>query len=76
MSISLGWEGNRRSGVESQTVVVYPPTDSTAYVTGMSTPLTLLLRYGLHYLLCSSPRTKRHTTYFTDGTVIDNTLTR
>jgi len=51
MSTSLGWEGNRRSGVRrtghaSQTIVVYPPTGSTAYEREMSTLPTLLLGYG------------------------------
>jgi len=30
----------------SQTIVVYPPTGSTAYEREMSTPPTLLLDYG------------------------------
>jgi len=46
MSTSFGWEGNCRSDVAlghaSQTVVVYPPTGSTAYERDMSTPPTLL----------------------------------
>ena len=48
MSTSLGWEGNRRSGVAlamRQTVVVYAPTGSMAYEREMSTPSTLLV-YG------------------------------
>jgi len=44
----LGWEGNRRSGVAMATIVIYPPTDSTAYIREMSTPPTLLLGYGTH----------------------------
>ena len=57
MSTSLGWEGNRRSGVAlhghasaSQTLVVYPPTGSTAYEREMSTPPTLLRSMVLLYL--------------------------
>jgi len=55
MSTSLGWEGSRRSGVDrtghaSQTVVVYPPTGSTAYEKEMSTPPTLLRSMALLYL--------------------------
>ena len=50
MSTSLGCEGNRRSGIAhtghaSQTIVVYPPTGSTAYERKMSTAPTLL-EYG------------------------------
>jgi len=44
--ISLGWEGNRMSGVAvahaSQTIVLQPPTGSTSYVKEMST-LPMLL---------------------------------
>ena len=51
LSTSLGWEGNRRSGVAlSQTLVVYPPTGSTAYEREMSTPPTLLRSMVLLYL--------------------------
>ena len=48
MSTSLGWEGNRRSGVAlaMHHIVIYPPTGSTAYERKMSTPPTLLLEYG------------------------------
>ena len=35
----------RRTGHASHTIVVYPPTGSTAYVTKMSTPPTLLQEY-------------------------------
>ena len=38
--------GRRRTGHASQTIVVYPPTGSTAYVRETSTPPTLLLEYG------------------------------
>jgi len=37
MSTSLGWEGNRRSGV-ALAIVVYPATGSTAYERETSTP--------------------------------------
>jgi len=50
MSTSLGWEGNRRSGVAlamRQSIVVYPPTGSTAYESEMSIPLTLLQSMAL-----------------------------
>ena len=52
MSTSLGWEGNRKSGVTlvSQTIMVYPPTGSTAYEREMSTPLTLFRSMALLYL--------------------------
>jgi len=47
MSANLGWEGNwRRTGHTSQTIMVSSPTGSTAYVREMSTPPTLLLKYG------------------------------
>jgi len=51
ISTSLDWEGNCRSNValamrQTQTIVVYPPTGSTVYVTEMSTPPTLLLGDG------------------------------
>jgi len=68
MSTSLSWEGNRKSGFAvrtghaSQTVVVYPPTGSTAYEREMSTPATLFLEYGPPLPLpapCSSPETSR-----------------
>jgi len=46
MSTRLGWEGNRKSGValamRHKTLVVYPPTGSTAYEREMSTLPTLL----------------------------------
>jgi len=46
---SLGLEGNRWSGV-AQTIVVYPPTGSTAYEREMSTSPTLLRSMALLYL--------------------------
>ena len=55
MSTSISWEGKCRSGValamETETIVVYPPTGSTAYEREMSTPP---LEYGppLLFLLC------------------------
>jgi len=54
MSTSLGWQGNRRSGVAlamRQSIVVYPPTGLTAYESEMSTPPTLLRSMALLYLL-------------------------
>jgi len=47
MSTSLGWEDWRRTGHASQTVVVYPPTGSTAYERQMSTSPTLLRSMAL-----------------------------
>ena len=51
MSTSLVWEGNRTSGVihASLTIVVYPPTGSTAYEREMSTPPTLPRSMALLY---------------------------
>jgi len=53
VSASLGCEGNRivwrRTGHASQTLVVYPPTGSTAYESEMSTPPTLLRSMALLY---------------------------
>jgi len=70
MSASL-WGSNRKSGVTlslsghaSQTIVVYPPTGSTANEREMSTSPTLLWSMVLHYLLCwykDSPACTRHT---------------
>jgi len=40
----------RRTGHASQTIVVYPPTGSTAYEREMSTPPTLLRSMTLLYL--------------------------
>ena len=66
MSTSLGWEGNRRSGVAlamrhhaSQTIVVYPPTGSTAYEREMSIPPTLLRSMALFYLYLYYHRRRR-----------------
>jgi len=42
MSTSLGWEGNRGSGV-SQTVVVYPPMGSMGFGVWPSYSFTFLL---------------------------------
>ena len=52
MSTSLGWEGNRRSGV-ALAIVVYPATGSTAYERETSTPppSTLLRSMALLYLI-------------------------
>ena len=62
MSTNLHWKGNRRSAVKklhthwrrtgraSQTIVVYPPTGSTAYEREISTPPTLLRSMTLLYL--------------------------
>jgi len=66
MSTSLGWKGNRRSGVAlamrhhaSQTIVVYPLTGSTAYEREMSIPPTLLRSMALFYLYLYYHRRRR-----------------
>ena len=46
MSTSLGWKDNHRFGV-AQTIVVYPPTGSTAYEREMSTPWSRLRSFGV-----------------------------
>ena len=45
-----GTSSGRRTGHASQTIVVYPPTGSTAYEREMSTPPTVLRSTALPYL--------------------------
>ena len=59
MSTSLGWEGNRRSGVTlaiftSPTIVVYPPMSSMAFVQSMSLLYLYLYRFVNYYLNSSN----------------------
>ena len=50
VSTSLGWEGRSCRHTGHATLVVYPPTGSTAYEREMSTPPTLLRSMALLYL--------------------------
>ena len=50
MSTSLAGKVWRRTGHAAQTIVVYPPTGSTAYEREMSSPPTLLWSTALLYL--------------------------
>ena len=63
MSTSLGWEGNRRSGVHLTGHASQTPTGSTAYEREMNTPPTLLRSMALLYLyLCLCLRTDLYQT--------------